>query len=108
MAAKFKGMSTAPIGEGVSFSLQQLVDSMRVNIELLTQDAVLRSDIGMNPPKSPEVVSMAYEGVAVSIGGVNVPTYEDVYNLATDVRRLSEDMAYALKYLDLLHSRLKP
>lgn len=105
--SNFKGITVAPLGEGISFSLQQYLDALRNNVEILTQDAVLRSDIGITAPKSPAVKSISYEGAAVSIGGVSVPTAEDVARLAFDVAQLAQDVAYIMQYLDLLNSRLK-
>lgn len=105
--ASFRGITSAPLGEGISFSLQQYLDHLRVNVEILTREAVLKTEVGLVPPKSPAVTSSSYEGAAVSIGGVNVPTAEDVSRLAFDVRQLAEDVAYILKYLDLLNSRIQ-
>jgi len=107
MTTKFKGMTAAPLGEGISFSLQQYLDTLRINIDILTQDAVLKSNIGITAPKKPALTSSSYEGAAVSVGGVSVPTAEDVSRLAFDVRQLAEDVAYILQYLDLLNSRIQ-
>lgn len=107
MTTRFRSITAAPLGEGMSFSLQQYLDSLRVNVEILTQDAVLKSSVALKEPKSPAVVGLSYEGAAVSVGGVAVPTAEDVSRLAFDVRQIAEDVAYILKYLDLLSRRIQ-
>jgi hypothetical protein len=107
MAVKFKGMTAAPLGEGISFSLQQYLDMLRINIDILTQEAVLKSNIGITAPKKPALNSLSYENSPVSIGGTSVPTAESVAQLAFDVRQLADDVAYILQYLDLLNSRIQ-
>lgn len=107
MATKFKSTTTTPLGEGVSVSLQQYLEVLRINVEILTQDAVLKSAIGMTAPKSPALTSLSFDNSPVSIGGVNVPTAESVAQLASDVSQLIGDVAYILKYLDLLNSRIQ-
>jgi hypothetical protein len=105
--ASFRGITSAPFGEGISFSLQQHLEHLRTNVEILTQEAVLKTEIGLAPPKRPALTSLAYEGAAVSVGGVSVPTAESVAQLAFDVSQLAEDVAYILQYLDLLNSRIQ-
>ena len=101
-------MPSTPIGDGVSFGMTQFMEALRHNVDVLMDDAVLRSGVTVAQLKSPEVTSLTYEGAGLAITDVgNVPVFEDVAKLAQDVQKLASDVNYILQYLDVLARQLK-
>lgn len=106
--ATFKGLPPTPVGEGVSFGMNQFMEAVRNNVQVLIDEGVIKGNIGISAPKAPEVTSLTYEGAGITIPDVgNVPVYEDVQRLAADVQKLASDVYYLFQYLDALVSQLK-
>jgi hypothetical protein len=105
--SKFKGVPPTPVGDGIPFGLNQFMESLRNNVEVLTRQGVLKGGVTINPPKTPEVQSLSYEGLAYTIEDAQVPAFSDVVKLAQDVQKLASDVYYIMQYLDVLVKQLK-
>jgi hypothetical protein len=104
----FKGIPPTPIGEGVTFGLNQFMQALRENVEVLIEETPIKSSITITQPKAPGLTSPSYEGAAYAIEDQYVvPTRDDVVKLAEDVYRLAADVNYILQYLDVLVRQLK-
>ncbi len=103
----FRGMPSAPSGEGVSFALNQFMEAAKTNIEQLVNSSVIKEQLSIQAPKSPAVTSLSFTGAAVQIEGITLPTQEDVAKLAADTAALAQDVYYILQYLDTLVKQLR-
>lgn len=92
------------------------LSALKQNIELLagtrgeidgSSRAVIRSDISVRPPGTPQFQALSARGNGVSIASVSVPTADDYAALLGDFVRLSQDVAVLRVTLTILINQLR-
>ena len=112
--ARFSGIPALP-EENVDEWQSLVLGSLKQNVELLTGSrgetdgasrAILRGDLNVAPPPTPQFVQLSARGTGFKVNNVNVPSLTDYVNLLRDVQTLANDVAQLRNTLTALVRQL--